>query len=74
MSTTYTAALQAFAAGRRQEDVAEQLDCQQGSLSRYLNGRLPSREIAEKFDERSKGAVPLALWRVSKAVQLGIAA
>ncbi len=72
--STYTEALRAFADGKTQEEVAEQLDCPQGSLSRYLAGRLPTREVAEKIDGKSAGKVSLALWRVAAAVKLGIAA
>lgn len=72
--STYTEALKAFAVGKRQEDVAAQLGCPQGSLSRYLAGRLPSREIAEQFDAKSEGKVSIALWRLAVAVKLGIAA
>lgn len=72
--STYTEALKAFAAGRRQEDVAAELGCPQGSLSRYLAGRLPTREIAEEIDAKSEGKVSISLWRLAIAVKMGIAA
>jgi predicted transcriptional regulator len=70
----YTAALKAYAEGKKQDDAAAELGLQQGTLSRYLAGRLPTREIAERIDSRSAGKVPLALWQLAMAGKLGIAA
>lgn len=70
----YTEALAAFAEGRTQMEVAAALDCPQATISRYLNGRLPTREMAEKIDLRSGGKVPFATWQQVQAARLGIAA
>lgn len=60
--------------GNRQDDLAKITGTTQASISRYKNGRLPPRDIAEKIEQASGGQVPLALWIAAAAKKFGLAA
>ena len=72
--SNYTEALAAFAEGKTQIEVAAAFGCTQAAVSRYLAGRLPTREVAEEIDRATGGSVPLSLWQTIAAARLGIAA
>lgn len=74
----YSQALKAYLetpGAMNQSDLAERAECTQAAVSRYAKGsRFPPREIAERIEEASGGAVPMTLWRVVAAERAGLAA
>lgn len=68
----YQTALATYLAGTSQGALAAAAETSQANISRYLGGRLPSREIAERIDRATNGAVPVAIWQLVMAERVGI--
>lgn len=70
----YAQALARYLEAESQAELAEKVGTTQASISRYKDGRLPPRGIAERIEEASHGKVPLALWIAAAAKKFGLAA
>ncbi|MES2904032.1 MAG: helix-turn-helix transcriptional regulator [Pseudomonadota bacterium] len=74
VAMSYQTALTAYleTSGKTQAQFAAETGIGQGSISRYVKGRLPDREQAETIDRITNGGVPLALWQSEWAKRLGL--
>lgn len=72
----YSAALADFfkSSEMTQQDLAAACGCTQAAVSRYTNGRIPPRDIAEKIERATGGRVPLWLWGNTVAEKIGLVA
>lgn len=70
----YSAALARFldSSGMTQQTLADTCDCTQAAISRYVNGRLPPRDIAVKIEAATDQAIPLWLWGNAIAQKVGL--
>jgi len=58
---------------RTQEGLAEKVGVTQPSMHRYATGeRFPERDVAERIDVETGGAVGLAIWQQVAMARLGI--
>ncbi|MFS0736960.1 helix-turn-helix transcriptional regulator [Sphingomonas sp. 1P06PA] len=76
--TNYCSALKRYveADGNSQAGLASAIGTSQPNVHRWANGRLPTREIAEKIAAATGGAVPMELWQseIVRRFGLGVAA
>ena len=72
--TTYSAALKAYlAAGSvTQAKLASDVGTTQPTINRYAGGRFPDRDMAERIDRATGGAVSFELWQAEAARRIGL--